>query len=72
MRELDGPLYAKRSFQMNISDWFPSLQTSVKIKGKKNSDIYFSCLMKLKDCLCSLKWMTELFDFILLLTKQTR
>lgn len=66
-------LYAQSSFQMKISDWFPSLQTRVKIKeNKENSDIYFSCLTKLKDCLCSLKWTTELFDFIFLLTKQAQ
>lgn len=35
MRELDGPLYAKNSFPMKISDWFSSLQTSVKIKENK-------------------------------------
>lgn len=76
MRELDALLYAQSSFHVKISDWFPSLQTRVQIKEEKkkkyNSDIYFSCLMKLKDCFCSLKWMTELFDLIFLLTKQAQ
>lgn len=72
---MDALLYAQSPFQVKISDWFPSLQTRVQIKEKKkkyNSDIYFSCLMKLKDCLCSLKWMTELFDLVFLLTKQAQ
>lgn len=67
-------LYCMQSyFQVKVSEWFPSPQTRVQIKEKKkkdNSDIYFSCLMKLKDCLCSLKWMTKLFALVFLLTKQ--
>lgn len=56
MRELDALLYAQSSFQVKISDRFPSLQTRVPIKERRkkkkkySSDMYFSCLMKLKDC----------------------
>lgn len=72
MRELDVMLYVKSYFQIRISEWFPCLQTRVKIKGKKkcNSDMYISSLMKLKDCLCSLKWMTKFFELVFLLTNQ--
>lgn len=72
VREQDVQLYVKSYFQVKTSEWFPCLQTRLKIKGKKkcNSDIYISSLMKLKDCLCSLKWMTKFFELVFLLTNQ--
>lgn len=44
MRELDALLYAQSSFQVKISDRFPSLQTRVPIKErKKKKSITVTC-----------------------------
>lgn len=44
MRELDALLYAQSSFQVKISDWFPSLQTKVQIKEeeKKSTTVTYT------------------------------